>query len=202
MSKRLRPGGVERVLLPTTTSIQKTQQNYSQVCFSLSLSSAISLVKLMFLFGEMGGCFWQSLDVAGRSIVLGNEISSSQSLQTSEKTISKSPAFSSSSSSSWHFFSRRVWLALFGSKNVTRCGSQRRRVDQKGRNPKWWDDWGGGRVVLGLGFQFSVFRLRSCVLGFLLCCDCSPCQLQLYWISTPIKLLNILLPSYTYFASL
>jgi hypothetical protein len=75
MSKRLRPGGVERVLLPTTTSIQKTQQNYSQVCFSLSL--AISLVKLMFLFGEMGGCFWQSLNVAGRSIVLGNEISSS-----------------------------------------------------------------------------------------------------------------------------
>jgi len=81
MSKRLRPGGVERVLLPTTTSIQKTQQNYSQVCFSLSLSlslsPAISLVKLMFLFGEMGGCFWQSLNVAGRSIVLGNEISSS-----------------------------------------------------------------------------------------------------------------------------
>jgi hypothetical protein len=44
---------------------------------------------------------------------------------------------------------------------------RRRRVDQKGRNPKWWDDWGGGRV-LGLGFQFSVFRLRSCVLGFTL----------------------------------
>jgi hypothetical protein len=76
MSKRLRPGGVERVLLPTTTSIQKTQQNYTQVCFSLSLSPAISLVKLMCLFGEMGGCFWQSLNVAGRSIVLGNEISS------------------------------------------------------------------------------------------------------------------------------
>ncbi len=54
-------------------------------------------------------------------------------------------------------FLRRVVVVWVQKSENTFCFL--RRVVQKGRNPKWRDDGGEGRV-LGLGFQFSVVPLR------------------------------------------